>query len=184
MAKQKVRFIVEVDVDIKETVESDYDKIKPELVDLQKKTDFRHEKLLLALLDNPGESLYLLSENLKALMEKEPLASVAIITHDQEEARRYHELLQKYEIPSLRIVEDQEFAFKPGIDICEIFQVKGLEFDYVIMLDVDTVNYPLNSYSRYLVHIGATRAAHQLWIMNYRQPSLVLPEWLTENARR
>lgn len=133
---------------------------------------------------NQGESLFLLSENLKALMEKEPLASVAIITHDQEDARRYHELLQQYEVPSLRIVEDQEFAFKPGIDICEIFQVKGLEFDYVIMMDVDTVNYPLNTYSRYLVHIGATRAAHQLWIMNYRLPSQVLPEWLTKDARK
>lgn len=53
MAKKKVRFIVEVDVAINETIESDYDKIKPELVDLQKNTDFRHEKLLIALMDNP-----------------------------------------------------------------------------------------------------------------------------------
>jgi len=46
------------------------------------------------------------------------------------------------------------------------------------------VNYPDNSYQRYLLHIAATRAAHQLWILNYRVPSPLLPQELLDRVVR
>ncbi len=79
------------------------------------------------------------------------------------------------ELQDLRLVADQDFTFTPGIDVTDIKQVKGLEFDYVILLDVDSEHYPDNNYSRYLLHIGSTRAAHQLWLMNCGAPSPILP---------
>ncbi len=106
-------------------------------------------------------------------------ASIAVICLDTESASEYFGVLQNMEIPRLRLIVDQDFTFTAGIDITDIKQVKGLEFDYVILLDVDAVNYPDNSYSRFLLHIGATRAAHQLWLMNYRVPSTLLPEYIT-----
>ena len=60
----------------------------------------------------------------------------------------------------------QDFAFAPGVDVTDVGQVKGLEFDYVILLDVNASSYPDTVESRHLLHIGATRATHQLWLVS------------------
>jgi DNA helicase-2/ATP-dependent DNA helicase PcrA len=127
-----------------------------------------------------GELIYQLAGNLKELIVKEPNASIAVICYQPEDAAHYFNLLDKMEIPKLRLIRDQEFSFFPGIDMTDIKQVKGLEFDYVVILDADTVNYPDQPYARYLLHIGATRAAHQLWLMNYRVHTPILPSFLLE----
>ena len=54
-------------------------------------------------------------------------------------------------------------------------QVKGLEFDYVVMVDVNASTYPDAVESRHLLHIGATRAAYQLWMVVTSAPSPLLP---------
>jgi DNA helicase II / ATP-dependent DNA helicase PcrA len=131
-----------------------------------------------------GELLYFLSRNLKELAIREPNASTALICVSPQDAVTYFQLLDRMELQDLRLVADQDFAFSPGIDITDIKQVKGLEFDYVILLDVDRINYPDHPYSRYLLHIGATRAAHQLWLMNHRPPSPILPSSLTQRLIR
>ncbi len=124
---------------------------------------------------NEGELVYFLAKSLKDLSIIEPNASIALICPNPEDSIRYFNLLDKMELNDLRLVTDQDFSFTPGTDITDVKQVKGLEFDYVVLLDVDRVNYPDNSYSRYLLHIGSTRAAHQLWLMNCGDPSPVLP---------
>jgi DNA helicase-2/ATP-dependent DNA helicase PcrA len=59
--------------------------------------------------------------------------------------------------------------------------VKGLEFDYVVMLDTNASSYGTDDESRHLFHIGVTRAAHQLWLLVTGTPSpLVPPERLQE----
>jgi hypothetical protein len=45
----------------------------------------------------------------------------------------------------------------------------------VVLLDVDQSTYPDESASRYLLHIAATRAAHQLLLVACRTPSPLLP---------
>jgi DNA helicase-2/ATP-dependent DNA helicase PcrA len=86
--------------------------------------------------------------------------------------------LKKSEIPFLRLVLHQDFSFKPGIEVTEIRQVKGLEFDYVIMLECNMDTYPVNDESRHLMHVGMTRAAHQLWLITTANPSRLIPEHL------
>jgi len=51
-----------------------------------------------------------------------------------------------------------------------------LEFDYVILTDVNAANYPDTLEARHLLHIAATRAAHQLWIIVTGDPSPLLPQ--------
>ena len=131
-----------------------------------------------------GELCHSLSQSLKDLIFGEANASIALITLTPEGAKTYYDLLEPMDIPRLRLVDDQNFSFTPGIDITDVREVKGLEFDYVILLDVDAVNYPDNSYQRYLLHIAATRAAHQLWILNYRVPSPLLPPELLDRVVR
>ena len=71
--------------------------------------------------------------------------------------------------------------FKPGIDVTDVRQVKGLEFDYVILVDVTASQYPADDESRHLLHIGATRAAHQLWVVSTGTPSPLLPAYMFDD---
>ena len=83
-------------------------------------------------------------------------------------------------LPRLRRVADQDFSFQRGVDVTDVHQVKGLEFDYVVLLEVDRASYPDDTASRYLLHIGATRAAHQLWLVACATPSPLVPQDLVQ----
>jgi DNA helicase-2/ATP-dependent DNA helicase PcrA len=72
-------------------------------------------------------------------------------------------------------VRRQDFAFSPGVDVTDVGQVKGLEFDYVILLDVNATSYPDTVEARHLLHIGATRATHQLWLVSTGPVSPLVP---------
>jgi DNA helicase-2/ATP-dependent DNA helicase PcrA len=84
-------------------------------------------------------------------------------------------------VPSLRRVRAQEFSFRPGVEVTDVRQVKGLEFDYVVMLDANTSSYGRDDESRHLFHIGVTRAAHQLWIVSTGTPSPLVPRELVRD---
>jgi DNA helicase-2/ATP-dependent DNA helicase PcrA len=112
-----------------------------------------------------------LSDVLRDLMTAEPLASVAVLTPNATAADVYHAGLERAELPRLRRIRDGEFPFKAGIEVTEVAQVKGLEFDYVVALDVDSSNYPDTPAARRLLHVAATRAVHQLWMMSVGTPS-------------
>jgi len=60
--------------------------------------------------------------------------------------------------------------------VTEVTQVKGLEFDYVVVLDVDSMSYPDTPAARRLLHVAATRAVHQLWMMSVGTPSPLVAE--------
>jgi DNA helicase-2/ATP-dependent DNA helicase PcrA len=127
-----------------------------------------------------GEAVAFLADALRALVLSEPAASVAVLTRFPEQADIYYGGLRRAEVPHLRRVQRDEFSFEPGIDVTHARQVKGLEFDYVIMVDVNTSTYPVTDECRHLMHIAATRAAYQLWLVSTAEPSLLLPESLRE----
>jgi DNA helicase-2/ATP-dependent DNA helicase PcrA len=81
-------------------------------------------------------------------------------------------------VPNLRRIAEQDFPFKAGVDVTDVRQVKGLEFDYVVLVEVARNSYGEDDESRHLLHIAATRAAHQLWITSSGEPSLLIPETL------
>jgi DNA helicase-2/ATP-dependent DNA helicase PcrA len=122
-----------------------------------------------------GAAVAFLAEALRDLLAREPRATVALLARHPEIADRYHEGLQRAEVPSLRRVRAQEFAFRPGVEVTDVRQVKGLEFDYVVMLDANASSYGRDDESRHLFHIGVTRAAHQLWLIVTGPPSPLLP---------
>jgi DNA helicase-2/ATP-dependent DNA helicase PcrA len=129
-----------------------------------------------------GEAVAFLGEALRELMQAEPRASVALIARYPEQADLYYRGLVNAEVPNLRRIAEQDFPFKPGIDVTDVRQVKGLEFDYVVLLEVSRATYPVNDESRHLLHIAATRAAHQLWVTTHGEPSLLIPESLRARA--
>jgi DNA helicase-2/ATP-dependent DNA helicase PcrA len=132
--------------------------------------------------DEIGEAVAFLAEALRALLGREPTASVALIARHPEQADQYHQALARAEVPALRRVRRHDFAFAPGVDVTDVTQVKGLEFDYVILVEATAANYPDAIEARHLLHIGATRAAHQLWLVATGEPSPLLPADLVENT--
>jgi len=122
-----------------------------------------------------GAAVAFLAEVLRDLAAREPRATVALLARHPEQADRYYDGLRRAEVPSLRRVRAQDFAFRPGVEVTDIRQVKGLEFDYVVMLDANDSSYGRDDESRHLFHIGVTRAAYQLWILVTGAASPLVP---------
>jgi DNA helicase-2/ATP-dependent DNA helicase PcrA len=78
-------------------------------------------------------------------------------------------------VPALRRIYGKEFSFLPGIDVVDVAQIKGLEYDYVILAEVNSNTYSEAKEARHLLHIAATRAVHQLWVTSVSEPSPLLP---------
>jgi len=127
-----------------------------------------------------GESVAFLAESLRNLMVREPSASVAVIARYPQQARAYYDALRTAEVSRMRLVAHQDFSFKSGIDVTDVRQVKGLEFDYVIIVDPTAQNYPAVTEARHLLHIASTRSAYQLWMVCSGKPSVLVPPSLVE----
>ena len=129
-----------------------------------------------------GDAVGFLAEALRDLMLSEPHASVAVIARFPEHADLYFDGLTKAEVPRVRRIAEQDFPFQPGIDVTDVRQVKGLEFDYVIVVEVSEAAYPPDDEARHLLHIAATRASHQLWVLTTSRPSPLLPRDLLDRG--
>jgi DNA helicase II / ATP-dependent DNA helicase PcrA len=136
--------------------------------------DLREDELPVVTRDGPDVELFtftdhgacvsVLADALRDLIRAEPLASIVLLTPSAELSAMYTQGLQHAEVPRVRQVTDHDFSFAPGVEVTEIAQVKGLEFDYVILIEASAAHYPDNPMSRRLLHVGATRAVHQLWL--------------------
>lgn len=121
-----------------------------------------------------GAAVAFLGDALKDLLRDEPLASVAVLAPAPEVTAVYHEGLQRAEVPRLRRVVSHDFTFAPGVEVTEVANVKGLEFDYVVLVEVSAQQWPDVPSARRVLHVGATRAVHQLWLTSVGTPSPIL----------
>lgn len=125
-----------------------------------------------------GEAVAWLAPALSDLTHREPHANIALLTADLDDAIAWYQALERAEVPWINLISDQDFSFRAGIEVTDIRSSKGLEFDYVVLLGVDGSRFPLRDGARHLLHVGATRAAHQLWIVSTGQPSPLIPAGL------
>jgi len=123
-----------------------------------------------------GACVAFLADALRSLMRAEPLASVALLTVSPAQSALYHAGLEDCDLTGLHRVEHQDFAFAPGVEITEIEQARGLEFDYVVLLDATALHFPATPAARRLLHVGATRAVHQLWLTSVGTPSSLIAQ--------
>ena len=98
------------------------------------------------------------------MLFRSPRASVGVIAADADGARRVHAVIT--DMPEARLVLNGEFAFEPGIDVTDVDNAKGLEFDYVVVPDGTAASYPRTNEARHRLHVAVTRAAHQLWVIS------------------
>ncbi len=123
-----------------------------------------------------GACIASLADALIHLASSEAMASVAVLTPSAELSEIYYEGLGRCDVPRLHHVTRQDFRFAPGIEVTEIAQVKGLEFDYVILVGVNAEFFDMSPKARRLLHVGATRAVHQLWVTTSGAESPLLRE--------
>ena len=80
----------------------------------------------------------------RELAREEPLASVAVLTPSRElERPLLHAASSQSEVPrAAPRARTRTSRFAPGIEVTEIEQVKGLEFDYVVLVEASAEHYP------------------------------------------
>lgn len=109
---------------------------------------------------------------LRKLLLNEPRASIGIICSSSQNANDFYYELK--DLGPVRHVVDSDYQFKPGIDVTTVEQVRGLEFDYVIVPDADAQNYPEENRARKRLHLAATRSIHQLWVLHGPRKSVLV----------
>jgi DNA helicase-2/ATP-dependent DNA helicase PcrA len=120
---------------------------------------------------------WLLGE-LEQLTRRDPTASVALICRVPSTARRLQAALRQRSLG--RLVLDGEFLFRSGVNVTELDQVKGLEFDYVIVPDASQATYPDTPEAHRALYVAVTRTRHQLLLgaVAGQSPLLGLPSIL------
>jgi DNA helicase-2/ATP-dependent DNA helicase PcrA len=121
-----------------------------------------------------GEAVAWLADVLKQLGIDEPDANVALVSRFAQHADLYFEGLTRAEVPRVRRVARQDFTWEAGVDVTDVRQTKGLEFDEVVLLETTAASYPDRAPARHALYVGATRAAHQLWCVASEAPSPVV----------
>lgn len=125
-----------------------------------------------------GEAVAFLADALKELHLNDPNANVAVIARFPQQAQVYFEGLERAEVPGMRRVAKQDFSWDAGVDVTDVRQTKGLEFDEVVLVDTNASSYPDASNTRHALYVGATRASHQLWCIASDTPSVLVEQGL------
>jgi DNA helicase-2/ATP-dependent DNA helicase PcrA len=131
-----------------------------------------------------GEAVAFLADALRDLARDEPYANVALIARFPQQAEVYFDGLSRAEVPRVRRIAQQDFNWEAGVDVTDVRQTKGLEFDEVILLDTTATSYPASPQARHALYVAATRAAHQLWCVASDAPSTLVTTSLAETESR
>jgi DNA helicase-2/ATP-dependent DNA helicase PcrA len=127
-----------------------------------------------------GEAVAWLAEALRQLAGDEPDANVALVARFPQQADVYFDGLVRAEVPNVRRVAKQDFSWEAGVDVTDVRQTKGLEFDEVVLLETTAASYPATPPARHALYIAATRASHQLWCVASDEPSKLVTEAIDE----
>ena len=94
-------------------------------------------------------------------------ATCAVICRDRKHAEDTVEIFKKNaKLFNREIISFEEVDYKTGIQILPVEKAKGLEFDTVVLIDVDNDRYPDTELNVRLLYVGITRALHHLVIIN------------------
>ena len=113
-----------------------------------------------------------LAREINALQRRDVRASVAIICRSPLAARRLAAALRGV-VPA-RLVFDGRFFARGPVQVTVVDEVKGLEFDFVVVPDATESAYPDTAASRRALYVAATRARHQVLFAAVGRPTPVL----------
>ena len=123
--------------------------------------------------DAPAHLAMWLIEELGRISYEDRTASVAVICRSAGIARSLSRTLKHGADHALSL--GGHFDFAPGVLVTAVPEVKGLEFDYVIVPDADSNTYPDTAESRRTLYVAVTRATHRLVLACSGRWSTLLP---------
>ncbi|MED4957686.1 ATP-binding domain-containing protein [Paenibacillus macerans] len=93
--------------------------------------------------------------------------TVAILTRTMREAEELHKELHKGLTKNgteINLINGEIKEYAGGVSVLPVYLSKGLEFDAVIVTDVDPLHYGPEEAK--LLYVGCTRALHELWLLH------------------
>lgn len=120
---------------------------------------------------------------IQQLLSENPDKTIGILSREWKSINRMYYAFQAESIPHEFIKKDQGNAHTAGVKLTTFHSAKGLEFDYVIILDLvdDSVDEEIQDeeymeVERRLLYVSITRAKTHLQLYYYDQPSSLLKE--------
>lgn len=99
--------------------------------------------------------------------------SLGIICKTQQQAEKLYQILKK-ENQSVQLLSYESDIFQQGIIICTAHMAKGLEFDEVLIPEVNANTYA-SVLDKNLLYVACTRAMHKLSLTYSEEKSPLLP---------
>ncbi|MBP1995282.1 HelD family protein [Paenibacillus eucommiae] len=91
-------------------------------------------------------------------------STIAIIGRTEKHAEELDQALQQAGF-ACNLITAKQREYKGGISVLPVYLAKGLEFDAVILMDVDTDHYSRDMLDAKLLYVGCTRSLHELWLI-------------------
>jgi DNA helicase-2/ATP-dependent DNA helicase PcrA len=101
-----------------------------------------------------------LAAEVELVLRRDQRASVALLCRSPAVSRHLHALF-RLTVP-LRLVLDGRFLPRGPAQVSTVDEVKGLEFDYVVVPDANAEAYPDDDGARRALYVAITRARHQV----------------------
>ncbi|HEY3818462.1 MAG TPA: ATP-binding domain-containing protein [Polyangiaceae bacterium] len=114
-----------------------------------------------------------IARELSVLTRRDRTATTAVICRSPLFARRLVERL-RLGVPA-RLVLDGRFLVRGGVQVTTVDQVKGLEFDTVVVPDATAAAYPDEGAARRALYVAVTRTRHQLVVASVGERTPLLP---------
>ncbi len=98
-------------------------------------------------------------------LQNEDVKTIAVIGRTGDECRDIYEKLTKAGL-AVNVIEADQSKYEGGISVVPVYLAKGLEFDAVLLIDVDEEHYKNTKHDAKLLYVGCTRSLHDLWIFH------------------
>ena len=120
---------------------------------------------------------------IQKLLSENPDKTIGVLSRGWRSVNRLYYAFQAKGIPHEFIKKDKGNAHSPGVKLTTFHSAKGLEFDYVIIMDLvddhedrDLQEEEYMEVERRLLYVSITRAKTYLQLYYYDQPSTLLKE--------
>ncbi|MEG7967224.1 HelD family protein [Bacillus cereus group sp. Sample30] len=112
------------------------------------------------------------TEILKTLkqLQNADVKTIAVIGRTDDECRDMYEKLTNAGL-TVNVIEANQSKYEGGISVVPVYLAKGLEFDAVLLIDVDEEHYKNMKHDAKLLYVGCTRSLHDLWIFHSGEAS-------------
>lgn len=96
-------------------------------------------------------------------LQKEKMHTIAVVGRTLEASKNLFKSLNEAGL-NPTFIDSNQLKYKGGLSVFPIYLTKGLEFDAVIIVDVEVTNYEKTEQDAKLLYVGCTRALHELWL--------------------